>query len=135
MKSGKFSFKERFVSFRFALNGVRSLLKYEHNSRIHFIVAILAIILGLILGLNLSEWSILMLVIGIVFITELMNSSIESLADRIDPELNEQIRKAKDYAAAAVLIAAFIAIIAGCFIFIPKLLTLLKLQTVINSMF
>jgi diacylglycerol kinase len=127
MKSGKFSFKERFVSFRFALNGVRSLLKYEHNSRIHFIVAILAIILGLILSLNLSEWSILMLVIGIVFITELMNSSIESLADRIDPELNEQIRKAKDYAAAAVLISAFIAIIAGCFIFIPKLLALLKL--------
>jgi diacylglycerol kinase (ATP) len=121
MKSDKFSFKSRIGSFRFALNGMRSLLKYEHNSRIHFIVAIIAIILGIIFRLDFSEWSLLTVVIGIVFITELFNSSLESLADRIDPEWNEKIRRAKDYAAAAVLVSAVIAIIAGCLIFIPKL--------------
>jgi diacylglycerol kinase (ATP) len=121
MKSDKFSFKSRIGSFRFALNGMRSLLKYEHNSRIHFIAAIIAIILGIIFRLDFSEWSLLTVVIGIVFITELFNSSLESLADRIDPEWNEQIRRAKDYAAAAVLVSAVIAIIAGCLIFIPKL--------------
>jgi len=121
MKSDKFSFKSRIGSFRFALNGMRSLLKYEHNSRIHFIVAIIAVILGIIFRLNFSEWSLLTVVIGLVFIAELFNSSLESLADRIDPEWNEQIRKAKDYAAAAVLVSAVIAIITGCLIFIPKL--------------
>jgi diacylglycerol kinase len=124
MKSDKFSFKSRIGSFGFALDGIKSLLKYEHNSRIHFIAAILAIILGFVFRLNFSEWSLLTVVIGIVFITELFNSSLESLADRIDPEWNEQIKKAKDYAAAAVLVSAVIAIIAGGLIFIPKLLAL-----------
>lgn len=125
MKSDKFSFRSRLSSFRFALNGLWSLLKYEHNSRIHFITAIIAIVLGIILKLNLSEWSLLIVVIGLVFITELINSAIESLADRVDNEWNEQIGKAKDYAAAAVLISAVIAIAAGCFIFIPKLSSIL----------
>jgi diacylglycerol kinase (ATP) len=125
MKSDKFSLKSRIGSFRFALNGIRSLLKYEHNSRIHFIAAIITIVLGIIFSISLSEWAIVLIVIGIVFITELFNSSIESLADRIDPEWNEEIRKAKDYAAAAVLVSAVIAASAGCLIFIPKLLALL----------
>jgi diacylglycerol kinase len=124
MKPDKFSFKSRMGSFRFALNGMRSLLKYEHNSRIHLIAALIAIALGIIFKLKLSEWSLLTLIIGIVFITELLNSSLESLADRIDPEWNEQIRKAKDYAAAAVLVSAVIALAIGCFIFIPKLFAL-----------
>jgi diacylglycerol kinase len=126
MKSDKFSFKSRIGSFRFAINGIWTLLKYEHNSRIHLIAAIIVIVLGIILKLSLSEWSLLIVVIGLVFITELINSSLESLADRIDPEWNEQIRKAKDYAAAAVLMSAVIALIAGCLIFIPKLLSLCK---------
>lgn len=124
MKSDKFSFKSRIGSFRFALNGLKSLLKYEHNSRIHLMAAIMAIIVGIVLRLNLSEWSLLIVVIGLVFITELMNSSLESLADRIDPEWNEQIRKSKDYVAAAVLVSVVIAIAAGCIIFIPKILSL-----------
>ena len=71
------------------------------------------------------EWSLLAIVIGLVFLTELLNSSLESLADIIDPEWNEIIMKAKDYAAAAVLISAIIAIIVGGLIFIPKIVALL----------
>lgn len=127
MKSDKFSFKSRLGSFRYALNGLRSLLKFEHNSRIHFFAAVTSILLGIIFKLNLSEWSVLIVVIGLVFITELINSALESLADRVDTEWNEQIRKAKDYAAAAVLVSAVIAITAGCFIFLPKLFSVFKL--------
>ncbi len=67
------------------------------------------------------EWSLLVIVIGIVFLTELLNSSLESLADLINPEWNEMIMRAKDYSAAAVLIAAIVAIVVGGLIFIPKL--------------
>jgi diacylglycerol kinase len=101
------------------------LLKNEHNSRIHFLAAIVAIAMGIILGLNHYEWSLLIIVIGIVFLTELLNSSLESLADLIDPEWNELIMKAKDYSAAAVLISAIVAIVVGGLIFIPKILDLL----------
>lgn len=125
MKSDKFILKSRFGSFRFALNGLLSLLKNEHNSRIHLVVAIAAVTMGIILKLNHYEWALLIIVTGIVFLTELLNSSIESLADLIDPDWNELIMRAKDYSAAAVLISAIVAIAVGSLIFVPRLLDLI----------
>lgn len=125
MKPDRFSLKNRFGSFKFAFNGLCSLLKNEHNSRIHLLAAIIAIAMGIILKINNIEWSLLVIVIGVVFLSELLNSSLESLADVIEPEWNEQIRKAKDYTAAVVLISAIISVIVGGLIFIPKILNLL----------
>jgi diacylglycerol kinase len=122
--SDKFSFKSRLKSFGFAINGLRSLLKNEHNSRIHLFAALVVLISGLLLKINLSEWVLVTIVIGLVFVTELINSAIESLADRVDPEWNDLIGKAKDYSAAAVLVSSIIALISGCLIFIPKILSL-----------
>ena len=124
MNSNKFSLKSRLKSFRFALNGLWLMLKNEHNSRIHLLAAIFALTLGIILKLSYSEWCLLIIVIGIVFLTELLNTSLESLADLIDPEWNEKIREAKDYSAAAVMISALVSIVVGCLIFIPKLFEL-----------
>jgi diacylglycerol kinase len=132
MKAKKFSFKSRLASFRFAMNGLWSLLKYEHNSRIHLAVAITAIILGMMLKLNSYEWSIIIILIGIVFITELLNSALESLADVTNPDLNELIKKAKDYSAAAVLVSAIISVVIGMIIFIPRILNLIFTLPVIK---
>jgi diacylglycerol kinase (ATP) len=126
MKAGKFSVKSRSESFRFAFNGLSSLLKYEHNARIHFAAAIIAVAAGLFLGIDLHEWCLLFIVIGLVFLTELFNTSLEALCDAVYPELNENIRKAKDYAAGAVLISAVVSAVAGGFIFIPRLIELFK---------
>jgi diacylglycerol kinase len=125
MNSNKFSLKSRFGSFKFAFHGLWLLLKYEHNSRIHFLAAIVTIAMGFILKINPFEWSLLIIVIGIVFITELLNTSLETLANVIDSEWNERIRKAKDYAAAAVLISAITSVVIGGLIFIPKILALI----------
>jgi diacylglycerol kinase len=125
MKPKKFSLKSRFGSFKFAFDGLLFLLKNEHNSRIHLLAAIAVIILGIIVKLNQIEWALMTIVIGLVFLAELLNSSIETLADLINPEWNELIKRAKDYSAAAVLISAIMAMIAGGLIFIPKILALL----------
>jgi diacylglycerol kinase len=107
------------------VNGLLLLLKNEHNSRIHLLAAIIAIVMGIIMKIDHYEWSLLIIVIGAVFLTELLNSSIESLADLIDPEFNELIMRAKDYSAAAVLMSAIVAIVVGGLIFIPKFLDLI----------
>ena len=80
--------------------------------------------MGIMLKLNCSEWALLIIVIAIVFIAELINTSLETLADLIDPEWNKMIMMAKDYSAAAVLISAIVALIVGCLIMIPKLIKL-----------
>jgi len=112
------------LSFGFAIDGLKSLIKNEHNSRIHLTAAVLAVGAAIILKINPTEWLLLFIVIGIVFIAELFNSAIEALSDRVEPEKNDLIRNAKDYAAAAVLVSAVIAVIAGCYIFIPKIISL-----------
>ena len=126
MTNTGFSLKSRLGSFKYAFRGLWLLLRNEHNSRIHFFAAIVAVALGFFLKINLFEWSVLVIVTGIVFLTELINSSIETISDIVDNEWNEKIRNAKDYAAAAVLVAAIISILAGGIIFIPKILDLLK---------
>ena len=126
MTTSKFSLRSRIGSFKFAFNGLRLLIKNEHNARIHFLAAIVAIGMGLLLKISLTEWSILVIVIGLVFLSELFNTSLETLSDLIDSKNNERIKYAKDYAAAAVLISATIAIITGGIIFIPKITGLFK---------
>lgn len=125
MNQNRFSLKSRLQSFRYAVNGLKSLLKYEHNSRIHFVAAISVVILGLLLKIDLVEWSLLSIVIGMVFITELFNSSLEAFADSLKPEWNDLIGRAKDYCAAAAMIAAIISVVVGVIIFVPKLLDLI----------
>lgn len=123
--SGKFSVRSRIRSFSYAFRGISSLFRNEHNSRIHIVAAIAVVIVGIILKLNIYEWCLITIVIGLVFVTELINSALESIADRVDPEWNDLIMKSKDFSAAAVLVAAIIALITGCLIFIPKILLML----------
>ncbi len=119
-----FSFRSRFRSFKFAFNGLLSLLKNEHNSRIHLAAAIVAISLGFILYISILEWCLIIFSIGFVFSAELLNSSLETLADT-DNDWNENKGKAKDYSAAAVLVSAIVSAIIGGLIFIPKILALI----------
>ena len=58
--------------------------------------------------------------IGGVLMAEAFNTAIETLADRISPEYDDMIGRAKDIAAGAVLIMVFAAVIAGLIIFLPK---------------
>jgi diacylglycerol kinase (ATP) len=126
MTNTRFSLKSRLASFKFAFNGLRLLLRNEHNSRIHLVAAVITAITGFLLKIDRLEWIVLAIVIALVFITELFNSSLESVCDVADNNYNEKIGRAKDYAAAAVLIAAIISVIAGGLIFIPKIVEILK---------
>ena len=53
--------------------------------------------------------------------SEIMNTAIEYLADALHPEHHPEIGKAKDAAAAAVLISSLAASVVGAIVFIPKL--------------
>ncbi len=125
MKSPKpFSFSERLKSFKYALEGLKTLFKEEHNARIHTIGALVAIVLGFILKISLNEWIALVVAMSLVFICELFNTSLEALADFASSEKHPQIKKVKDLAAAAVLMSALSALITGIILFLPKIIFL-----------
>ncbi|MCB0802248.1 MAG: diacylglycerol kinase family protein, partial [Flavobacteriales bacterium] len=104
-------FKKRLKSFSHAINGLVILIKVEPNARIHLLAAIVVILLAYILKISINEWALIVISIGFVFCAELVNTSIENLSDLVTKEYNPFIKKVKDLGAAAVLVAAFTAII------------------------
>ncbi len=122
-----FSFKARLISFRYAFRGIGHLFKEEHNSWIHLSVTILVIIAGLWFKLSVQEWMFIIFAIGFVFVAEIFNSAVENLGDAITKEENEKIGKAKDLAAAGVLLSAIVSAIIGLIIFIPHFLSMLSI--------
>lgn len=119
-----FSWRKRAASFKYAFQGLRILLRDEHNSRIHAAFAIAAIILGILLRIDVGEWIAVVACIGIVIAAEAFNSAIEALADRFGSERHPLIAKAKDTAAAGVLCLAAAALAIGIIIFLPKIIVL-----------
>lgn len=107
-------------SFKFAADGIKEAFQSERNMKVHFLLMILVIILGLVLKLSLVEWAILTITIGLVLILEFINTSLEQIVDIVSPEKQEKARIAKDVAAAGVLISAVVAVLVGIFLFVPK---------------
>ena len=126
MKQEKFSIAKRLKSFTYAFNGLRILLKEEHNSRIHLFATICVIVAGLVFHISPLEWVAVVFAIGMVFGGEIFNSAIEDLADVVCMERDERIKKVKDLSAAAVLVSAFTALTIGFIIFIPKIVALFR---------
>jgi diacylglycerol kinase len=122
MTPQKFSLTKRFQSIRYATDGIRYLIRYEHNIRIHILAALCSIVLGLLLKLSIIEWISICFSIGLVFVMESINSAIESLADFISPQKNGEIKIIKDISAAAVLLSALTAISVGLIVFLPKII-------------
>jgi len=122
MEPQKFSVRSRIKSFSFALAGIWSFIIREHNARIHLVSTLAVIIVAWYLHVSLTEAAVLTIVTGLVWITEMLNTCIERLADLVTRERNPHIKIIKDLAAGAVLIAAITAVIVGLFIFIPKII-------------
>ncbi len=105
----------------FALQGLVQFFKTEANGRIQAVVAILVVAAGFIFGISTQEWLWVLLCIGMVIGLEMVNTAIETLANRVHPDIHPDIKIVKDVAAGAVLWVAVISAVIGVIIFLPKL--------------
>ncbi|KAF5081194.1 Undecaprenol kinase [anaerobic digester metagenome] len=90
--------------------------------RIHFGIGLLAVTFGFIFNIENYEWLALVIVIGFVFILEIINTAIETLVDLYTEEYHHLAKVAKDTAAGAVMVAAIMSICVGLIIFLPKII-------------
>jgi diacylglycerol kinase len=125
MKQEKFSWKKRLKSFKYAFNGLKILIREEHNARIHIFITVCVLAAGLIFKISAGEWIAVVWCIGTVIALEMINSAIENLADFVSPEKHDKIKKVKDLAAGAVLLGAMAAVIIGLIVFLPKIIVFL----------
>ncbi|MFC5412331.1 diacylglycerol kinase family protein [Larkinella bovis] len=113
-------------SFRYAIEGILALFRFENNAKIHFLAAVAVIAGGLWLRLDRTEWALVLTQVGLVLAAEAFNTAIEKLADVVSPERHPQIKAVKDLSAGAVLLVVILAVIVGILIFGTKLIDKLE---------
>ena len=114
----------QFKTFHFAFSGIQYFFSNEIKAILHFIAAILVILVGIYLKISHLEWAVISLTIGLVFLAEIINTAIENVVDLISPAKNRKAKIIKDVGAGGVLMASFTAVAVAIFIFLPKIIKL-----------
>lgn len=113
--------RKRFLkSFVYAYFGIVQVLATQRNMVVHCIIAIPTLLATQLLGFTPTENVIVLLCVALVLACEIINTSIENLGDVLSPEYHPAIRRAKDAAAAMVLISAIAAAAVGVVLFTSK---------------
>ncbi len=116
MYTGKF-----IESFNAAVEGFIFVLKSERNMRIHFLAAVLILLVCIYLDFTILETLIMTITITIVLVAEMINTALEHIVDMIKTEFHPIARIIKDVGAGAVLVASINAIVVGYALFSRRL--------------
>lgn len=117
----KGSWAKFIAGFRYAFAGLWYALRTQRNMRVHVLIALIAIILGIVLRISAVEFALVFVAITGVFIAEMFNTVIELCVDLASPNYHPLAKIAKDVSAGAVLLSAMLSIVIGLFVFIPHL--------------
>jgi undecaprenol kinase len=110
-------------SFRYALNGLKTVWKEEHNFQIEVVVAVLVLFSLYYFQFSLVESALVVLAVIIVITAEIVNTAVEDICNKIEPEFDHAIGKIKDTMAAYVLVAVGGSIVLGILVFIHHFCT------------
>lgn len=111
------SFVRFLKGFVHAGRGIITALQEQQNLKIHFLATIAVIGAGIFFPVSRAEWVLLLLTIGFVWVSEMVNTSLEYLTDIVTQEYHPLAAKVKDVAAGAVLVASVIAVVIAVLIF------------------
>lgn len=104
-------------SFNAAIEGFLYVTKTQRNMRIHFLLALAVVLLGIYLNLTRIELMILCSTAGLVLITEMVNTGIEIMLNKVANSYQDWVKTVKDISAGAVLVASVNAVIVAYFLF------------------
>lgn len=104
------------AAFGFAFAGLSAAWQTQRNLRIQLGVAVVVVAVGLVLHLAPLAWAAVALATAFVLAAELLNTALEAVVDLASPEQHPLAKRAKDIAAAAVLVASLGAVAAGALV-------------------
>ncbi len=113
------------LGFVHAWNGLTYAVRTQRNARIHAVVGLLAVLLGIVLRISPVEFAMVFVAITGVFIAEMFNTVAEACVDLATQDYHPLARIAKDVAAGAVLLNAMLSVVIGVLVFGPHLWPLL----------
>ena len=92
-------------AFRYTFAGLQSAWKNELAFRGEVVVVAIMLPLAIWLGRSATERALLIASLLLILLTELVNSALEAVVDRIGPERHELSKRAKDLGSAAAFVA------------------------------
>ena len=104
-------FRHIINAFIWSAAGIRAAWKHELAFRAQITVIAAIIPVGIWLGETAIQWALLFGACTGVLITELLNSAIEAIVDRIGLEHNELSGRAKDLGSAAAFFSMATAVV------------------------
>jgi diacylglycerol kinase (ATP) len=104
-KPGKTGIARVIDATRYSKQGLLAAWRHESAFRQECTLALLLLPLAWLLGTTTAERLLLIAVLGLVLITELLNSGIEAVVDRVGHEHHDLAGRAKDMGSAAVFIS------------------------------
>ena len=121
-QTAKFSASNRLQSIGWSFKGMWWFISHTHAFWIQSILS--ASIMGFastLPGMTSTDWALLVLGAGLIFVTECLNTAIEIVVDRISTEFHNLSGLAKDVAAGAVMLAVTVALVIAAIVIVPKL--------------
>lgn len=110
-------FEDTWQSFLYALKGLKTVWKEERNFRIEIVVAIIIAIVAYYFNFSFAESSLIAVAIIIVLMSEIINTVVEDLCNKIEPGQNAKIGKIKDVGASLSLVSSIGALVLGILVF------------------
>ena len=112
-------------SFKDCLNGFKYINTNEDNFKREIFLGIIALLLSYILKVSKIEFIIVIIMIALVLVCEVINTTVEKIVDLICPNYNKLAGEVKDIAASSVLLMCIFSLVVGVIIFVPKIINLL----------
>jgi len=105
-----------------ACRGIKLGVRGGARFFVHFFSTALVLAAAVVLRCDLVQWCLLLGCIGMVLITELLNSALVALFRGLDEESKGRVGPCLDIATGAVLLACLTAGIVGSLIFLSRLI-------------
>lgn len=120
----KLNLKRVGLSFKFSFEGLKYAYLHEQSLALHLICTAIVIVLNIGFRVSPMTWVITLVMMALILVTELINTSIEAVVDMVTQEFHPLAKIAKDTASAAVFVTVIIAIGMWLFVFVPKIVSL-----------
>jgi len=112
-----------FKGFVYAWDGMWGAYT-ERNMKFHGFATLVVVGAGFYYHISQTEWMAVLILVGLIWSAEMVNTCLEELADLIRDELKlpyQATKRVRDIAAGSVLILTIVATIIACMIFLPKI--------------
>lgn len=111
MKAGHTGVRRIVKAAEFSMRGLRAAWRYESAFRQECAATLVLAPCAFLLAETPTQTALLLATLGLVLVTELLNSALEAVVDRIGHERHELAGRAKDLGSAAVFVSVVVAVV------------------------